>query len=109
LVIEDDPADRDQIVAALTAMGYAVEAVGTGAEAIARCQTRTYDAITLDLFLPDMTGLEALQRLREGPNEHAPVVVVTIVAERGAVAGFAVHDVLAKPLSGEALRSSLQR
>src|SRR6185503_13448343 len=96
LVVEDEPADRARLTAALVDAGYAVESVGTGAEALARCDARAYDAITLDLLLPDMTGLEVLQRLREGKNGDVPVIVVTVVAERGAVAGFAVHDVLAK-------------
>jgi len=109
LVVEDEPADRARLTAALVDAGYAVESVGTGAEALARCDARAYDAITLDLLLPDMTGLEVLQRLREGKNGDVPVIVVTVVAERGAVAGFAVHDVLAKPLSEPALLSSLRR
>jgi signal transduction histidine kinase/CheY-like chemotaxis protein len=109
LVVEDEAADRDQLVTALSAAGYAVEAVTTGAEAVSCCQKRTYDAITLDLLLPDMTGLEVLNQVREGPNGEAPVIVITVVAERGAVAGFAVHDVLAKPFSEQALLESLHR
>jgi len=109
LVVEDEPTDRDQLVASLAAAGYAVEAVATGAEAISRCEERAYDAITLDLLLPDMTGLEVLHRLREGRNGSVPIIVVTVIAERGAVAGFAVHDVLAKPLAEPALLESLRR
>ena len=109
LVVEDEPADRARITAALADAGYAVESVATGAEALARCEVRAYDAITLDLLLPDMTGLEVLQRLREGKNGEVPVIVVTVVAERGAVAGFAVHDMLAKPFTEAALLASLRR
>ena len=109
LVIEDDPEDLRRLVESLSSAGYAVEAVTTGREAVERCSKRTYDAITLDLLLPDMTGLEVLEQLRKGPNQDAPVVVVTVVAERGAVAGFAVHDILPKPLTESALLSSLVR
>jgi signal transduction histidine kinase/DNA-binding response OmpR family regulator len=109
LVVEDEPDDRARLTAALADAGYTVESVATGTEALARCEARAYDAITLDLLLPDMTGLEVLQRLREGKNGDVPVIVVTVVAERGAVAGFAVHDVLAKPLSEPAVLASLQR
>jgi signal transduction histidine kinase/DNA-binding response OmpR family regulator len=108
LVIEDDLADRDRLVMALSTAGYAVEAVSTGAEALSRCEERAYDGITLDLLLPDMTGLEVLHRLREGRNGNVPVIVVTVIAERGAVAGFAVHDVLSKPLAEEELLASLR-
>jgi CheY-like chemotaxis protein len=109
LVVEDDGADRDRLVTVLTSVGYAVESVSTGSEAVARCQTHSYDAITLDLLLPDMTGLDVLHRLREGPNGDVPVIVITVVAEPGAVAGFAVHDVLAKPLDEAGLLESLRR
>ena len=109
LVVEDEATDRAQLVAALVAAGYAVEAVGTGAEAVARCEERAFDAITLDLLLPDMTGLEVLRRLREGPNGDVPIIVVTVVAERGAVAGLAAHVVLAKPCTEAALLASLDR
>ncbi len=108
LVVEDDPVDRDRLVAALSNAGYGVETVATGAEAIDRGATRAYDAITLDLLLPDMSGLDVLHRLREGPNGKVPVIVVTVVAEPGSVAGFEVHDVLAKPLAEPALLASLR-
>jgi signal transduction histidine kinase/CheY-like chemotaxis protein/HAMP domain-containing protein len=109
LVVEDDPKDRDHLVNALERAGYAVEAVGTGAEAIDRLRTKIYDAITLDLLLPDITGIEVLQQLRNTPNSNVPVVLITIVAEKGAVAGFAVHDILPKPLDDRALVASLDR
>jgi signal transduction histidine kinase/DNA-binding response OmpR family regulator len=109
LVVEDELADRDRLVTVLSSAGYAVEAVATGSEAVARCQRRSYAAVTLDLLLPDMTGLDVLQRLREGPNGDVPVIVITVVGEPGAVAGFAVHDVLAKPLDEAAVLESLHR
>jgi signal transduction histidine kinase/DNA-binding response OmpR family regulator len=109
LVIEDDPSDRKHLVATLASAGFAVEAVGTGSDALARCRERRYDAITLDLILPDLPGLEVLEKIREGDNGSSPIIVVTVVSEPGAVAGFAVHDLLSKPLSESALLASLQR
>jgi CheY-like chemotaxis protein len=110
LVVEDDEHDQAALIRTLTEAGFGVEAVATGAEAIARCRRRTYEAITLDLLLPDMSGLDVLRVLRTDPNNSGvPVVVVTVVTERGAVAGFAVHDLLAKPLDGVALLASLER
>jgi CheY-like chemotaxis protein len=69
-----------------------------------------FDAITLDLLLPDMTGLEALRDIRASTaNREVPVIVVTVVTERGAIAGYTVHDLLAKPLDRRALVESLER
>jgi PAS domain S-box-containing protein len=110
LVIEDDARDQAQLVEALSAAGYAVEAASTGSQALALCCARKFDAISLDLLLPDMSGQEILQRVRGGgPNRDVPVVVVTIVAERGAVAGFTVQGFLSKPIDTDALLSSLTR
>jgi PAS domain S-box-containing protein len=110
LVIEDDARDQAQLVEALGAAGYAVEAASTGSQALALCSVRKFDAICLDLLLPDMSGQEVLQRVRGGgPNRDVPVVVVTIVAERGAVAGFTVQGFLPKPIDSDALLSSLAR
>ena len=110
LVIEDNPRDQAVIVRALTSAGYSVETASSGAQAIARSEERAFDAITLDLLLPDANGLEVLRSIRAGALNHAvPVIVITVVTERGAAAGVAVHDVLAKPLEESAMLKSLER
>ncbi len=110
LVVEDSDRDREALCATLAAAGYSVESATTGAQAIARCRERAFDAITLDLLLPDMSGLEALRDIRASTvNRDVPVIVVTVVTERGAIAGYTVHDLLAKPLDRRALVESLER
>jgi CheY-like chemotaxis protein len=64
----------------------------------------------LDLILPDSSGVDVLRGIRTSEkNRNVPVIVVTVVTERGAVAGFAVHDILPKPLDSPLLLDSLQR
>ncbi|MGC4094071.1 MAG: response regulator [Polyangiaceae bacterium] len=110
LVVEDDARDRGLIVNTLSRAGYDVEVAVSGHEAVLACRERAFDAITLDLLLPDTTGLEVLHRVRvEGRNRTTPVVVVTVIAERGVVGGFAVEDHLQKPVNGRDLLVSLQR
>jgi CheY-like chemotaxis protein len=110
LVIEDDPGDRALIVEALAGAGYSVETAATGAQALARLRDRRFDAMTLDLILPDMSGVDLLDRMRkETSNAETPVIVLTVVAEEGAVAGFTVNDVLAKPIESAALLRALRR
>ncbi len=109
LVVEDDERDQGLLVRTLIEFGYTVETAATGAQALARCQERAFDAITLDLLLPDKSGLEVLRSLRgSDKNRDVPVIVITVVTE-GAAAGFAVHDVLPKPIDGAALLESLTR
>jgi signal transduction histidine kinase/CheY-like chemotaxis protein len=109
LVIEDDTKERAWLVETLSSAGYAVEVAATGHDAIARCRQRAYDGITLDLLLPDMGGWDVLKAIRgEGPNRATPTVVVTVVAEKGVGAGYAIHDYLAKPVRAEDLLASLR-
>ena len=110
LVIEDDSHDQEQLIHALAGAGYGVEVAGTGARAIELCSKRKFAGITLDLLLPDIGGIEVLQKIRkQGLNRDVPVVVITLVAERGAIAGFAVQDFLHKPVHAQTLRESLER
>ena len=110
LVIEDDCHDRTRIVEALGRAHYAVEVAATGAEALECLASRRFDAITLDLLLPDMNGWDVLRALRAtGPNEETPVVVVTMVAEKSAAMGFLIRDFLGKPLQPATLLAALER
>jgi CheY-like chemotaxis protein len=110
LVVEDTERDQAQLSETLGEAGYAVATASTGAEAIRLCRERAFDAVSLDLLLPDMSGIDVLAAIRDTPhNRDVPVIVVTVVTDRGAIAGRAVHDILGKPVDGSALLASLQR
>jgi CheY-like chemotaxis protein len=110
LVIEDDGADQARLTQLLRSAGYQVELAATAQRALQLAGARRYDAITLDLLLPDRSGLEVLNELRSaGPNRETPVVVITVVTETSALAGFAVSDVLAKPIRPHEVNSALRR
>jgi PAS domain S-box-containing protein len=110
LVVEDDADDRVWIATAINKAGYAVESVATGAEALIRCREQHFDAITLDMMLPDMSGRAVLEKLRQrGLNQETPVVVVTVLAQKGIVAGYQVVDILAKPVSEGEIVKALER
>jgi protein-histidine pros-kinase len=109
LVVEHAPDDRARMVRTLQGAGYEVEAVSTGAEAVARCRERAFDAVALDPLLPDMWGWNLLRAVRaDGPNRNVPVLVITTVADKTA-ACVPVHDYLEKPFKPEELLDSLRR
>jgi CheY-like chemotaxis protein len=109
LVVEDEPSDRAWLERTLREEGYAVEHATTAAEATTLAQARAYDAITLDLLLPDASGWDVLRAIRAGagPNRRTPVIVATVSTERQAASGFAVHDYLVKPVRREDLLRAL--
>jgi PAS domain S-box-containing protein len=110
LVIDEDETDRNWLVQMLSEAGYAVETAASGAEAIGRCQRVAFDAITLDLLLPDVGGRDLLKAIRDsGPNRDTPVIIVSVVAHADAVAGFRVDGILKKPFRREELMNALER
>ena len=110
LVVEHNPEDQAVVVRTLTQAGYAVDAVATCAQALAAAREHVYEAITLDLLLPDGSGLKVVNGIRGGARNHdTPVVVASVMADRTSVSGFALQDALQKPLDAERLLRSLRQ
>ena len=109
LVVEDDARDQAQLVTTLSSAGFSVELATTGAEALARWRERRFDAVTIDLLLPDMSGLDLLAALAGEGKLVVPIIVVTVVPDANVVAGFPIHEVLHKPVNRDSLLASLQR
>ena len=77
LLIEDHGAMREMIAAHLRERGFAVDLVGCGEEALAATAAASYEAVILDLGLPDMDGMEVLRRLRGGRSPNLPALILT--------------------------------
>jgi CheY-like chemotaxis protein len=78
LVVEDNPAEQLSIRELLGYDDIRVSVAGTGAEALAAIADQPFDCMVLDLRLPDMSGFEVLERLRDTPSlGDLPVVVFT--------------------------------
>lgn len=75
LVVDDDRTTRELIRLALRSAGYAVEAAGDGAAALARIRKKKFDLVLLDVWMPGMDGLEVLARLRDEPSQPKVVVM----------------------------------
>jgi PAS domain S-box-containing protein len=102
LVIEDDHDVQAQLVQALLDAGFQVDAASTAAQALTRAQDRAYDAITLDLVLPDQRGLDVLASIRNrGLSHTSPVVGMTMSTQAGSAATFAIANVLCKPIRSD--------
>lgn len=80
LVVEDNRALADGLVAVLRGGGYAVDHMSDGASALAVLDTEQIDLVVLDLNLPGMDGLDVLKSIRR--LKTSPVVL--ILSARGA-------------------------
>jgi hypothetical protein len=78
LVVEDNPAEQASVTELLSHDDVDITAVGSGAEALASLRADPADCVVLDLKLPDMSGFEVLEQLRDDPAlAETPVVVFT--------------------------------
>jgi DNA-binding response OmpR family regulator len=115
LVVEDQRKVAAFVAQALTEQAYATRVVGSGAAAEAALAEEPFDAVVLDLGLPDGDGLDLLARWRAaGFNE--PVLILSArdaVADRIAGLNRGADDYLPKPFSVDELvarvRSLLRR
>ena len=110
LIIEDDRMLARLVERMLVESGYAVDVTRTAEEGRQLALTGPYDAVLLDLELPDRNGLDVVRALRREGKE-TPVLIMTgrdddedIV--RGLDAG--ADDYLLKPVSGDVLKARLR-
>ena len=78
LVIEDDPDSRDVLVNLLRDAGCAVSQAYDGREGLARCRAERFDIVFSDIRMPNMNGVEMIERLRADPlTRDLPVIAVS--------------------------------
>jgi CheY-like chemotaxis protein len=78
LVVEDDPSERLSIAALLDHHDLEIVSVESGAEALKRLRRESFHCVVLDLRLPDISGFEVLETMRDDPSvADVPVVVFT--------------------------------
>lgn len=116
LLAEDNK--LNQIVAAgtLQKLGYEVEIVEGGLAAVEACGASKFDAILMDVMMPDMDGYQATAEIRAAEaqrgDRHVPVIGLSARAMDGdreiaLAAGF--NDYLTKPLREDELKDALER
>jgi CheY-like chemotaxis protein len=110
LVVDDEDDVREVIGEVLREDGYDVCSVANGADALAMATQTHFDAVTMDLRMPGMTGRETLEALRKlAPS--VPVVVVSGYATRDdtkACRCLGAFEVLQKPFDVERLLAVVQ-
>ena len=111
LVVEDNAALQALLTAHLRDRGFAVDAASSGAAAMACAERATYDAVILDLGLPDIDGLDVLRRMRAGNLAGTPALILTArdsVAERVAGLDAGADDYILKPFETAELDARLR-
>lgn len=114
LLAEDNPVNQRVARAMLEHLGFDVDVVADGAEAVKAATGAEYQAILMDCQMPDLDGYEATTEIRrlQGASPRVPIIAVTASAmksdkQRCLAAGM--DDYLPKPLTLKALASMLDR
>lgn len=105
LLIEDNERLGQLIAAGVQQAGFTIDRFMTGSDGIAALRTTRYDAIILDLSLPDMDGLDVLRDTR-ARGETAPVLVLTArdgIDDRVIGLNCGADDYVLKPFAMEEL------
>jgi DNA-binding response OmpR family regulator len=110
LVVEDSCRLRESLVDGLRSAGYAVDAVANGREGLIHARTTEYDAIVLDVMLPELDGISLLRRLREAGG-RTPVLVLSArdrVEQRVEGLRAGADDYLVKPFAFDELLARVE-
>lgn len=76
LVIDDDEAIRSVVTLLLSQKGHQVEAAQNGRRGIKAVEEKDFDLLIVDIFMPEMDGLETIRLLR-GVKPDLPVIVIS--------------------------------
>ena len=110
LVVEDEPAYARMLVEGAHAQGFKVLVAQNGADALALARKHLPNAVTLDVFLPDMLGWTVLSQLKHDPaTRHIPVQVLTVEEERQYGLERGAFSFMTKPSTAEGLEDVFRR
>jgi DNA-binding response OmpR family regulator len=110
LVVEDDPAAAKLLSIYLTEAGFAVEVANDAEAGLHKARVFRPAVITLDILMPRVDGWDLLARLKaDRETASIPVVIVSIVEERGKGFALGAAEYLVKPVDREELLSAMRR
>lgn len=112
LVVEDDPDIQSALQHLFTMVGYQVLITSSGTEAIELLQREHVDLIVLDLMLPDTSGYEVCEYVRQSESAHTPIVMLTaLTQQRNVLKGLeaGADDYIKKPFVPDELLLRVQR
>lgn len=114
LVVEDSPEGRDIYTTALEAAGFDVAQAADGAEGIRLATESTPDAVVMNVAMPHVNGVDAVEILKAHPaTQHIPILVVTGHGSTPSIRDGAweagCDDFLAKPVSPADLVAAVEK
>jgi len=111
LIVDDDDQLRQTLERRFKRQGMTVAAAATAADALERAEQERFDVALLDLHLPDQTGIELLQRLKEGQPELEALMLTAHGSMETAIQAMksGAYDYLTKPFHLPELEIHIQK
>ncbi len=114
LLVEDNPISQNLEMKILKEVGYDVDAVSNGYDAIEAVKTGTFDVVLMDIEMTDMDGITATRKIRElnGQNGKIPVIAVTAhssMKDREKCLAAGMDDYIAKPINIHFLKLTIDQ
>ncbi|RAK00452.1 signal transduction histidine kinase [Larkinella arboricola] len=112
LIAEDYPANQKLILNVLTRLGYRPDLAQNGTEVIARLNQQSYDAILMDVQMPEMNGLDATRHIRRQTGRQPVIIAMTANAmaeDREECLAAGMDDYISKPIRLDVLKIALEQ
>lgn len=114
LLAEDNRTNQDILATNVALLGFDIDAVTNGQEAVNALKRAKYDLVFMDCHMPDMDGFEATEIIRrhEKPGQRIPIIAMTasvLPEDRARCLAVGMDDYLSKPLNRSDLRVILER
>jgi signal transduction histidine kinase/CheY-like chemotaxis protein/HPt (histidine-containing phosphotransfer) domain-containing protein len=116
LVVEDHPLNQALIKRLLAKYGFVdYDLVETGRQVLTAIEEKTYDLVLMDCFIPELSGYETTQMIREkekGSDTHLPIVAITanaMIGEEEKCLAAGMDDYIAKPILEKDFVSALSQ
>jgi len=111
LVVDDEEDIVEVIKDRLEAYGFMVATAGTGLQALKKLSMGKFDGIFLDIRMPEMSGIEALEEIRKN-GLTIPVIILTSSSTKDlAIDAMAkgANDYILKPFEWEELKAKIEK
>jgi two-component system, NtrC family, response regulator AtoC len=111
LVVDDEPAIRQVLTAAIRKAGYTVDAAGSAAEALAAMDKTAYDVVLSDVFMPVTDGIELLRLARTRGHSATFIMVTAFASVDSAIDAIkaGAWDYITKPVRNEEILHRLEQ
>jgi len=105
LVVDDEADIREGLELLLTSEGYAAELAENGTDGLRKMEQHAYDLVLLDLMMPDLSGMEVIEQVRQRDRETPIFMITAYGSVEAAVSALKLgaNDYFSKPWDNEKL------